>query len=179
MTLTRIITLVALTLAIAMLPPHGMADSFCVAPGLGIGFLKNTTGYALGVTGTYREGNPSVSARFLYAQEITIFGSASESASEFAILVGLDNFGDNGASIGFGLGVGKVQSISRGKAYRDGDWIVGTRYEKVRATNWGLAAQFDAFLSRRFGLGFRGNFNDSVSFLTFLLSVRIECVSDK
>jgi hypothetical protein len=177
MTLTKIATLVVVTLAAVAHPNHSDARNFYLTPGVGMGVMKNSIGPAGGLSGTYRAGGPSLTARVNYAQEITIFESSGDHATEFALMVGFDNFDEKGASVGVDFGIGWIESVNRGQILGRG--LFSTRYEKIRVTTWGLAAQAEVFFTRRFGIVVHGNFNRSVSFICALLSVRLGGVGPK
>ena len=167
----RMILIIAVVVVAAFVPGRSAAESFSVTPGFGLGSLGSSTGLAFGLTCTYRDGAPSISARFTKTQEIGLFVSTPESATEFAILVGLTTFGEDGASAGIHLGPGKVWATRRGAVISRG-WFSTVRYEEVTTAAWGPALQIDTFI-KRVGLSFGANFNDSETFWTLLLSSRI------
>jgi hypothetical protein len=174
--MNKITTIIAVGLLIAAATDRGAAANFYVTPGVGLGSLWNSTGPAVGLTCTYRDGAPSISARLTYVQEFELFVSPPESVTELAVLAGLNSFADEGASVGFHFGLGMVRSTRRGDVIH---WaLFDTDYATVTATVWGPAFQVDAFI-KRVGLSLRANINDSASFLTLLFSIRIGNVYGK
>jgi hypothetical protein len=171
MTLKKMATLAVIMFAAVAHPGSSDARNFYLTPGLGMGVMKNSTGPAGGLSGTYRAGTLSISARVNYAEEITIFESSGERATEFALMVGSDSFDEKGTSVGLALGIGRIESVNRGQLVRSE--LLSTTYEQLKVTSWGVAAKAEAFFSRRLGIVFHGNFNKSDSFICALFSVRI------
>jgi hypothetical protein len=166
----RMILIIATVVLAAVVPGRSSAKSFYVTPGIGLGSLESSIHLAFGLSCTYRDGAPSISARYTHTQEYDWWASPEESATEFAVLAGLTTFGEDGASAGIHLGLGKVWSTRRGAVISQG--FIGTRYKEVSTMAWGPALQVDTFM-KRVGLSFGANFNDSGTFWTLLLSVRI------
>lgn len=172
----RMILVIAVVVAAAIAPGRSAAKSFYVTPGFGLGSLASSKGLAVGLSCTYRDGAPSISARFTHTKESEWWVSPEESATELAVLAGLTTFGEDGASAGIHLGLGRVRSTRRGAVV---SWFfVHTGYEEVTTTAWGPALQVDTFI-KRVGLSFGANFNDSATFWTLLFSIRIGNVYDE